>query len=149
MVPLKIKLLIWFYQKCQHSAFLFGQWLNLFKQSVFGFAPSVIHWGYLTLNSVCWTYLDLHLIADTHQFPVDIIFANLFAKFNILNRDSDFLCGKTGLELEIWSSGCQLLVNPQNLRVQQYVAKLPKLEGARHYKQSPLIRPTTPMKNLL
>ena len=38
---------------------------------------------------------------DTHQFPVDIIFANLFAKFNILNRDSDFLRGKTGLELEI------------------------------------------------
>ena len=38
---------------------------------------------------------------DTHQFPVDIIFANLFAKFNSLNRDSDFLCEKTGLELEI------------------------------------------------
>ena len=41
----------------------------------------------------------------------------------------------TGLELGIWNSGCQSLVNHQNSRVKHniYVVKLPKSVGARHY----------------
>ena len=41
----------------------------------------------------------------------------------------------TGLELGIWNSGCQSLVNPQILRVKHthYVVKLPKSAGAGQY----------------
>ena len=47
----------------------------------------------------------------------------------------DWASKVTGLELGIWNSGCQSLVNPQNFKgeTQGYVVKLPKSGGAGQY----------------
>ena len=74
------------FEKFQHLALLFGQRLNFFKYLVFGFGRMKKCTFSYSLRLPDTEQFLLNLFQptpDTHQFPVDIIFANLFAKFNI------------------------------------------------------------------
>ena len=68
------------FEKFQHSALLFGQRLNFYKYLVFGFGrmKKCTFSHSLRLPDTEQSLLNLFRpTLDTHQFPVDIIFAKL------------------------------------------------------------------------